>query len=61
MTKDIAMDEIDRWVIYYYRNDFKKKTMAEKLGIEVRIVENKIKRLRKYGLLKRWWEEEVNE
>ena len=61
MTKDIAMDEIDRKVIYYYRNDFKKKTMAEKLGVEVRIVENKIKRLKKYGLLKRWWEEEVKD
>lgn len=61
MKKDIAMDEIDRWVIYYYRNDFKKKTMAEKLGVEVRIVENKIKRLRKYGFLKRWWEEEVED
>lgn len=57
MTKQIAMDEIDRKLIYYYRNNYKTKSMAQKLGIEVRVVRNKLIRLKRYGCLKRWWEE----
>ena len=57
MTKQIAMDEIDRKLIYYYRNNYKTKSMAQKLDIEVRLVRNKLIRLKRYGYLKRWWEE----
>ena len=35
--------------------------MAEKTGVELRIVNNRLLRLRKYGMLKRWWEEEVRD
>ena len=57
MKRQIAMDEIDIKILYYYRNNFPTKTMAEKLGIELMIVKNKLVRLRKHGYLKRWWEE----
>lgn len=57
MKREIAMDEIDRKILYYYRNNFPTKAMAEKLDLELRIVKNKLVRLRKHGYLKRWWEE----
>ena len=57
MKREIAIDEIDRKILYYYRNNFPTKTMAEKLDLELRIVKNKLVRLRKHGYLKRWWEE----
>ena len=61
MSKIIYVDELDKKLIYYYRNNFPKKEMAEKTGVELRIVNNRLLRLRKYGMLKRWWEEEVRD
>ena len=55
--KDIFVDEIDKQLIYYYRNNFKTKQMAEKTGLDLNTVRNKLARLRKHGKLKRWWEE----
>lgn len=53
----MKIDDIDKKIIYYYRNGFRVKTMAEKLGLELRVVKNRVNRLRPYGLLKRWWDE----
>ena len=57
MNKQGKIDDLDKKIIYYYRNDFRTKTMAEKTGVEVRLIQNRIARLRRYGYLKRWWEE----
>ena len=55
--RDIFIDEIDKQLIYYYRNNFKTKQIAEKTGLQLNTVRNKLARLRKHGKLKRWWEE----
>lgn len=59
MKRGIYIDEIDKKLIYYYRNNFPKKSMAEKTGLELRLLENRLVRLRKNGYLVRWWEEGV--
>lgn len=51
------VDDVDKKIIYYYRNGFKIKTMAEKTGLELKIITRKLARLRYHGLLKRWWDE----
>lgn len=58
MSRVIYVDELDKKLMYYYRNNFPKKEMAVKTGVELRIVNNRLLRLRKHGLLKRWWEED---
>lgn len=58
MSKVIFVDELDRKLMYYYRNNFKNKTIAQLTGLELRIVKNRMIKLKKQGLLKRWWEEE---
>ncbi len=57
MSRVIYVDELDKKISYYYRNNFKTKDMAKLTGMELNIIKNRIKRLKKYGLLKRWWEE----
>ena len=57
MYQKTRIDDLDKKIIYYYRNNFRTKSMAEKTGVEVRIIRNRIARLRRYGYLKRWWEE----
>ena len=61
MSKVIFVDELDRKLMYYYRNNFKNKTIAQLTGLELRIVKNRMIKLKKQGLLKRWWEEENEE
>ena len=61
MNRVIYVDDLDKKLIYYYRNNFPKKSMAEKTGLDLKIVQNRLSRLRKHGLLKRWWEEEVRD
>ena len=61
MNKIIYVDDLDKKLIYYYRNNFPKKSIAEKTGVELRIINNRLIRLKKHGLLKRWWEEEVRD
>ena len=58
MNRVIYVDDLDKKLIYYYRNNFPKKEMAIKTGVELRIVHNRLLRLRKHGLLKRGWEED---
>lgn len=61
MNRIIYVDELDKKLIYYYRNNFPKKSMAEKTGLDLKTVQNRLNRLRKHGMLKRWWEEEVRD
>lgn len=56
MTKEESK-AINKKIIYYYRNNFPRKYISEQLNISVNSVESRITRLRKQGLLKRWWEE----
>lgn len=58
MSKVIFLDELDKKLMYYYRNDFKTKRIAELTGLELKVIQNRINKLRKQGLLKRWWEED---
>ena len=51
------MKEIDKKIVYYYRNNFPRKDICEKLDIKIDFLERRITKLRKQGLLKRWWEE----
>ena len=51
------LDELDKKIIYYYRNDFPTKKIAEITGESQSRINNKKNRLRKMGLLKRWWKE----
>ena len=50
--------ELERKIIYYYRNNFPRKDICQKLDIPINVLENKITKLRRKGLLKRWWQEE---
>ena len=50
--------ELERKIIYYYRNNFPRKDICKKLDIPINTLENKITKLRRKGLLKRWWQEE---
>ena len=61
MSKIIYVDELDKKLMYYYRNNFHKNEMAEKTGVDLKIINNRLVRLRKNGMLKRWWEEEVRD
>lgn len=51
------MDDLDKMVIYYYRNDFPLKYIMEKTGLTLNQVNYKIRKFKKQGILKRWWEE----
>lgn len=51
------MDKIDKQIIYYYRNNFSQKSMCEKIGITIGSLQYRITKLKKQGLLKRWWDE----
>lgn len=53
----MKIDEIDKKIIYYYRNDFREKSMCVKLGISINSLRKRKTKLRKLGLLKKWWEE----
>ena len=51
------MDDFEKKVIYYYRNNFPVKKICEITGRSYKSVQGKIDRLKKKGTLKRWWEE----
>lgn len=57
MSKEIIIDEIDKKIVYYYRNDFRVKNIADLTGVELKIIKNRMARLRRLGMLKRWWDE----
>ena len=51
------MDDFEKQVIYYYRNNYPVKKICEITGRSYNAVRGKIERLQKKGTLKRWWEE----
>lgn len=51
------MDELDKKLIYCYRNDFTTKKMSEITGIKLNTVRYRLQKLKKKGLLRKWWEE----
>ena len=53
----MKIDEIDKQIIYYYRNDFSRKSMCEKIGLSMNSLIYRLKKLKDQGLLKRWWED----
>lgn len=50
--------ELERKIIKYYRNNFPRKDICRLLDIPMNVLENRITKLRRKGLLKRWWQEE---
>ena len=56
-SKRWNMDDFEKKVIYYYRNNFPVKKICEITGRSYKAVQGKIDRLKKKGTLKRWWEE----
>lgn len=57
MNKYGELDEIDKRIVYYYRNDFPIKDMSNKIGLKYSTIQYRIHKLRKNKLLKKWWEE----
>ena len=49
--------DINKQIIYYYRNGYRLKEIANKTGLSVNIVKHKLCQLRKKQQVKRWWEE----
>lgn len=52
------MDELDKKLIYCYRNDFPQKKMCEMTGTKINTIKDRLKKLKKQGVLKKWWEEQ---
>ena len=57
MNKQGKLDELDKKIVYYYRNNFPIKEMCSKTGMKYQAILYRINKLRKHGILKRWWEE----
>lgn len=51
------MDELDKKIKYYYRNNFPIKDISKKTGKTYCAIQYRIKKLKQQGILKRWWEE----
>lgn len=49
---------IDEQIIYYYRNGWSRKEIAEKLGITHNQVMYRLQKIRQSRPVKRWWEEQ---
>ena len=49
--------ELDKKIIYYYRNGWKIKAIAEKLKLNPKSISGRLCYLRKRQEIKRWWEE----
>jgi DNA-directed RNA polymerase specialized sigma24 family protein len=52
MSKDI-----DEQIIYWYRNGFSAKGIAEKTGLKLNTVKWRLQEIRKKQKLLRWWAE----
>ena len=57
MDKQGKIDEIDKKIIYYYRNNFPIKDISKYTELKYSTVQYRINKLKKHNLLKRWWEE----
>ena len=51
------MDELDEKIVYYYRNNFPVKDIMQKTGESKNKITYRLLKLKKQGVLKRWWEE----
>ena len=57
MNKQGELDELDKQIAYYYRNNFPIKDVCGKTGRKYSTIIYRINKMKKHGLLKRWWEE----
>lgn len=57
MDKQIKIDDLDKKIIYYYRNNFPIKDIMNKTGESKNKIIYRIHKLKKQNVLKRWWEE----
>ena len=48
---------INEQIIYYYRNGYRLKDIADKTGLTVAAVKNRLHKIRKKQEVKRWWKE----
>ena len=51
------INDLDKKIIYYYRNNFSEKEICKKTGLTIGQIQYRKEKLRKQGLLKKWWEE----
>lgn len=51
------MTETDKKIVYLYRNGYKNKGIAEKTGLSVIQVKNRLQAIRKKQKVQRWWDE----
>lgn len=51
------MNDLDEKLIYYYRNNFPVKDIMAKTGESKNKITYRLWKLKKQGVLKRWWEE----
>lgn len=56
MNKQGKLDKLDEQIIYFYRNNFPTKEICKKTGEKISKIQYRISKMKKYGLLKRWWE-----
>ena len=57
MNKQGELDSLDEKIKYYYRNDFPIKDISIKTGLKDSAITYRIHKMKKRGILKRWWEE----
>lgn len=57
MNKQGKLDELDKQIVYYYRNDFSFKKICEATGKPETTIKGRMNKLYKHKLLKRWWKE----
>ena len=57
MNKQGKLDELDKKIIYYYRNNFSSKRICELTGKPYTTIKGRMNKLYKNKLLKRWWNE----
>ena len=58
MNKQGELDELDKKIAYYYRNNFPIKYVCNKTEVKYSTIQYRIYKMKKHGLLKRWWEED---
>ena len=51
------MNDLDKTIKYYYRNDFPIREICKKTGKTIGVVKYRIKKMKDQGILKKWWEE----
>lgn len=48
--------KLDERIIYYYRNNWMIKRIADELGLTVPAVKRRLTKIRKKQEVKRWWQ-----